>query len=199
MNVAILKNGKLWIKLKHSCYLSRMLKKVLLGLGLVIVGILLYVAVSPAEFTITRKAHYRWPPTEVFPHFNSPRMMDRWNPFLKQDPNAKITYSGPEEGVGASSTWESEKVGEGTVTIIESRPPEYVKVKLEFRKPMQGTNFAEYKIINDRETSDIVWSMSGRNNFFQRLVGIFINTDKIVGREFENGLNYLDEILSKGR
>jgi hypothetical protein len=135
----------------------------------------------------------------VYNQLNEPKKMEAWSPWSKLDPNAKITYSGSEVGVGATVTWVgNDEMGEGTETIIESIPNELVKTRLDFIRPMQATNIGEFIIKQKDDTQiEVTWVMSGTNNFFAKAMSVIFNCDAMVGAMFEEGLNNLKTILEK--
>ena len=102
-----------------------MLKKILIGLAVVIVVFLIVIALQPSTYSVTRSATIAAAPEAVFPHVNELKKWAAWNPWEKIDPNMKLTYEGPEAGVGASYSWAgNNEVGEGKMTITESKANE---------------------------------------------------------------------------
>ncbi len=175
-----------------------MLKKILIGLAVVVVLFVIVVALQPSSFRVTRSATIAVPPDAVFPHVNELKKWAAWNPWEKLDPNMKLTYEGPESGVGASYSWIGNKdVGEGRMTITESKPNESVQFKLEFFKPMAGTSDAEFTFKPQGSQTEVTWSMNGRNNFIAKAFCLFMNMDKMIGGQFEKGLADLKAIAEK--
>jgi hypothetical protein len=83
----------------------------------------------------------------VFAQVNDFHNWEAWSPWAKLDPAAKATFEGPHPGKGAIFRWAgNEEVGEGSMTITESRPSELIKIKLEFLKPFEATNTAEFTL-----------------------------------------------------
>ena len=112
-----------------------------------------------------------------------------WSPWAQLDPAAKYSFEGAPAGKGAAFSWAgTNKVGEGRMTITESRPNELVRIKLEFLKPFEATNTAEFTFRPEGERTAVTWSMFGHNNFISRAVFLFVNMDKALGGEFEKGL-----------
>ena len=109
-----------------------MFKKILLALVVILVVLAVVIAMQPADFTVSRSATVNAPPAAVFTQVNDFRKWEAWSPWLKMDPNTKVTFDGPAEGKGAKYAWVSEKTGEGNMTIAESQPNE--RVKLSFRR-----------------------------------------------------------------
>ena len=160
-------------------------------IGVVVVfGVLaLSVAARPADFKISRSATVPAAPAVVFPHVNDLHKWQAWSPWAKLDPNAKNTYEGPPEGVGASFAWDGNRnVGAGKMTITESKANELVRFRLDFEKPMKGTNIAEFTFQAQDKGTVVTWTMTGKYGFMGKLFDMIINCEKMVGAQFEKGL-----------
>jgi uncharacterized protein YndB with AHSA1/START domain len=168
---------------------------------LVVVGIVVLLAVTiatrPSEFRITRSATISAPPAEVFARVNDFHRWQEWSPWAKRDPNAKNSYEGSASGPGAIFRWSgNSQVGEGGMTILESRPNELILIKLEFLKPFKATNSAEFTFKPAGRDTAVTWSMSGRHNPMMKAFGLFMNLDKMVGGDFEKGLANLNAVVT---
>jgi len=112
-----------------------------------------------------------------------------WSPWAKLDPDAKQTYEGPGEGTGAVFRWAgNDRIGEGAMTITDSRPAELVTFRLDFLKPFAATNIAEFTFKPDGSGTLVAWSMTGKRNLMFKAICLFMNMDKMVGGQFEQGL-----------
>ncbi len=172
-----------------------MLKKILIVIGVIVVAFVIIVALQPAEFHVARTATVAAPAEVVFAQVNELKKWEAWSPWVKIDPAMKQTYEGPASGIGAISRWAgNNQVGEGSMTITESRPNELLRFTLEFIKPMAGTSTAEFSFRPEGNQTSITWSMSGRNNFIAKAMCMFMNMDKMVGGQFEKGLAQLKSI-----
>jgi hypothetical protein len=157
--------------------------------GALVAALLLYASTMPDTCEIARSIHISAPPERIFPLIDSPRAMNEWNPFVKPDPNIKLSYSGPESGVGAANDFEgNSKVGAGRAEIIESIPPAKVTVSLRMDRPFKCQNRIEFTIAPRTEGSDVTWAMSGSRPFIGKLMSVFISAEKMVGPAFEAGL-----------
>lgn len=172
-----------------------MVKKILIGLAVAIAVFLVVVALQPSHFSITRSTTIAAAPAAVFPHVNELRKWEAWSPWARLDPNMKATYRGPAAGVGAESAWAgNNEVGEGSMTITESRAGERVRFRLDFVKPMAGTAAAEFTFQPQGNQTVVAWTMSGENSFVCKAIGMFVNCDKMVGEQFEKGLAQLKTV-----
>lgn len=175
-----------------------MIKKVLLVLTIGILCLVGFIATRPNDFLITRSSTYNASADAIFAQINDLHNWNQWSPWAKLDPNAQAIFEGMPSGVGAQFHWiGNNKVGEGKMTIIESRANEYVKYRLEFIKPFAATNTAEFIIVPVGENTTLTWSMSGKNNFIGKAMSVFMNCDKMVGGQFEQGLSNLRAIVEK--
>ena len=175
-----------------------MLKIIGILLVLAVVGLLVYAAMQPEDFRIQRSTTVKAPPERIYPHIADFRAWGPWSPWEKKDPAMKRTFSGPDSGVGAAYAWEGDKnVGTGKMTILEATAPGKVVIKLEFLKPFEATNTAEFTLQPQGGSTTITWAMTGKNNFLAKLMCVFMNMEKMVGPDFEAGLAGLKAIAEK--
>lgn len=172
-----------------------MLKKILLALVLVVIVFAVVVVMQPADFKVERSATIAAPAAVVFSQVNDLHKWEAWSPWAKLDPSAKATYAGPDSGKGAKHSWAGNgDVGEGTMTIVESRPNELVGIKLEFLKPFAATNDVAFTFKPDGDLTLVTWTMTGKNNFIAKAMHLFIDCDKMIGGFFDQGLNSMKTI-----
>jgi hypothetical protein len=151
-----------------------------------------FVALQPSRYRVTRKAAIAAPPPVVFAQVNDFHNWEAWSPWAKLDPAAKNTFEGPSAGPGAIFRWSgNDQIGEGNMTIMESRPDELIRIKLEFIRPMAGTSDVEFEFQPVRDQTAVSWTMTGENNFIGKAFCLFMNMDKTVGGDFEKGLALL--------
>jgi uncharacterized protein YndB with AHSA1/START domain len=173
-----------------------MVKTILIVLAAVALVVVVVVAMQPSEFRVTRSTTVAAPPAAVFAQVNDFHRWEAWNPWGKIDPAMKQTYQGAPAGTGAIYTWTANKeVGEGLMTLTESRPNDLISIKLEFFKPFAATNTAEFTFKPEGNQTLVTWSMRGDNNFMAKAIHLFINMDKMVGGQFEEGLASMKSVV----
>jgi|SRR5262245_44173959 len=173
-----------------------MLKWTLLGVVAAIAVFAVIVALQPADFRVERSATMRAPATAAYAQVNDFQNWRAWSPWEKIDPALKRSYDGPKAGTGAVYAWQGNKdVGEGRMTITESKPGELVRIKLEFFKPFAATSTAEFSFKPAGDSTAVTWSMSGQNNFLSRAICLFVSMDKMVGGMFEQGLGQMKSVV----
>ncbi|MBN1209890.1 MAG: SRPBCC family protein [Myxococcaceae bacterium] len=172
-----------------------MLKKILLGLVAAIVAFAGFVSTRPSTFTVQRSATLQAPPDYAFALVNDFHQWEQWSPWSKLDPNQKATFDGPSSGVGAKFSWSgNDQVGEGRMTIEESKPNELVRIKLEFLKPWEATNTTTFAFQStDNGGVSVTWKMEGNNDFMGKAFSLFMDMDGMVGKDFEKGLASMKE------
>jgi len=174
-----------------------MLKIIVVAAVLIVVGLAEYVATRPSEFTISRSRTVAAPPAVVHAYVNDFRKWPEWSPWEKLDPAMKKEVSGAPAGPGAVYVWSgNDRVGEGRMTIIDSRPPESVTIHLEFMKPWTATNTAQFEFTPSGSGTNVTWTMSGQNSFVAKAVSLFMDLDRMVGPDFERGLANLDAVTA---
>ena len=174
-----------------------MIKKILGGLAAIVATLLIVAALRSGEFRVERSATLAASPAELFEHVNDHHKFAVWNPFLKLDPNVKNTYSGPDAGVGAVCSWEGNSdVGAGSCTIIESKPGELVRCRMDWKRPMEGTSTVDFTFRPVGDKTVVTWAMYGKNNFMGKVVSIFLDCDKMCGPHFEKGLADLGAVAA---
>ena len=135
-------------------------------------------------------------PAAVFAQVNDFHNWEAWSPWAKLDPACKNSFDGAHAGKGAGFAWAgNEKVGEGRMTITESRPSDLILIRLEFLKPFKATNTADFTFKAEGNQTIVTWSMSGKNNFFFKAFGLFVDCDKMVGKDFEKGLASMKSLV----
>lgn len=166
-----------------------MLKKILLILAFVVLVFFVVAMLQPAEYRVVRAATIAAPPAVVFARVNDLHKFQEWSPWAKLDPAAKTTFEGPPAGTGAIFNWSgNHEVGEGRMTITESRPNELIRFKLNFVKPFAGTSDAEWTFKPQGNQTAVTWSMSGKKNFISKAISVFMSMDQMIGSQFEKGL-----------
>ncbi|HVP67647.1 MAG TPA: SRPBCC family protein [Anaeromyxobacteraceae bacterium] len=166
-----------------------MVKKILFAVVGVVVLFGAYVATRPSAYRIERSAPVAAPPEVVYAQIADFHRWKDWSPWAHLDPKMRDTLGGAPAGLGAVYEWSgNDKVGEGRMTIVGARPNEEVDIRLEFLKPWSQTSRTEFRLKPEAGGTRVTWAMSGENDFVGKAYGVFVDMDRIVGRDFEKGL-----------
>jgi uncharacterized protein YndB with AHSA1/START domain len=173
-----------------------MKKALLIAFGLLVVAVGIFaavVAMQPNDFRIGRSIEINAPAAAVFPHVNDFHKWEKWNPWIELDPNAKYTHEGNPQGEGAIYRWAgNDDVGEGSMTIVESKPSERIKIRLDFIKPMEDTADVFFTFVPASESSPdktkVTWEMTGEYNFFGKAICLVMQMEKEMIKQLDKGL-----------
>jgi uncharacterized protein YndB with AHSA1/START domain len=166
-----------------------MLKIIGIVIVVLIAGVLILAATRPDTFRVQRAASIKAPPEKIFALINDFNRWGAWSPWEKKDPAMKRTFGAKTSGKGAVYAWEGNKdVGQGRMEIAESVPPSKVALNLDFVKPFAAHNLVEFTLEPKGDATNVTWAMQGDTPYFAKIIHVFINMDKMVGKDFETGL-----------
>jgi uncharacterized protein YndB with AHSA1/START domain len=172
---------------------ERTMKKVLavlLGLvALFVVTVLVLAAGKPDTFRIERSQTMRATPERVLTEVDDFHHWARWSPWEKLEPTMQRTYSGAASGKGAVYAWEGKKeAGAGRMEIIEVKPAREVAIRLDFTAPFPASNVATFSFEPAGDATKVTWAMTGPSPFVSKIMQVFVDMDKLLGKDFEAGL-----------
>jgi uncharacterized protein YndB with AHSA1/START domain len=175
-----------------------MLLKITIVVIVVIAGILLFAAMKPDTIRIQRSITINAPQETVFALINDFHNWPQWAPQDKQDPSLKRAFSGPPSGSGAASDWAgSGNSGQGHMRITESIPYRSVSLKVDFVKPFEAHNRNDFTLKPVNGSTEVTWTMEGSNVYMMKVMGVFVNMDRMMGKHFEDGLGNLKAVAEK--
>ncbi|GAB4510148.1 MAG: SRPBCC family protein [Allomuricauda sp.] len=159
--------------------------------------ILLLAAIAPKRYDVSRSIEINRPKSVVFGYLQLLKNQDEWSPWGKRDPNMVKNFTGTDGEVGAVSSWKGNKdVGEGEQELTRIVDGERIESELRFLKPFKSTSnaYMETKAV-DADTTKVIWGFSGKNKFPMSIMMLFMSMDKAIGKDFEEGLASLKQIL----
>lgn len=166
-----------------------MLKIIAIVIVVAVVAVLGFAATRPDTFRVQREIDIKAPPEKVFALIDDFHHWTTWSPWEKLDPAMKRTYGGPANGKGANYAWEgSSKVGAGRMEIVDSTSPGRIQIQLDFLKPFEAHNTAEFTLQPKGDVTHVTWAMFGPSPFISKVMGLFFSMDAVVGKDFETGL-----------
>ena len=175
-----------------------MFKTILIVIVVLIAAILVYAATMPDDFRVQRTTSIKASPEKIFALINDLHRWDSWSPWEKMDPAMQRTFSGATAGKGAVYAWQgNSKVGEGRMEIADASPPSRGMIKLDFIKPIEGHNTAEFTLDPKGDSTNVTWSMYGPSGYIAKVIGVFASMDKMIGKEFETGLANMKAVAER--
>jgi hypothetical protein len=175
-----------------------MLKRIGITIVVLIGVMLVYAAMKPDTFRIQRSAAINAPPEKIFSFLNDFHNWTAWSPWEKMDPALKRTYGGTESGKSAVYEWDgNNQVGQGRMEISDTSPPSHILIKLDFLKPFEAHNTAEFTLDSGGRSTQVTWAMYGPQPYMAKVMSLFLDMDKMVGEQFEQGLANLKAVSEK--
>ncbi|WP_137920213.1 SRPBCC family protein [Hydrogenophaga sp. 2FB] len=175
-----------------------MIKTLALLIGAVIAVLLIYAATRPDAFHVERSTTIQAPPERLHPLINDLQRFNTWNPYNRKDPQMQGRYSGASAGPGAVYDFEGNKdVGKGRISVTATSAPSNVVMRLDMFEPFAGSNVVTFSLVPEGGATRVTWAMDGPSPFIARLIGVFMNMDQMIGRDFEAGLANLKALAEK--
>ena len=174
-----------------------MLKVILIISVALIALILIYAATRPDDFHVERSINIKAAPEKIFGLINDLHRWNEWTPYNK-DQAMRKTYSGSASGKGAAYSWEGNKdVGKGEIAITESIPFSRIVFDLHMIEPFEGHNVAAFSLNAAGDSTRVTWSLDDKQKLMVKVMGIFMNMDRMIGKDFEAGLANLKTVAEK--
>jgi uncharacterized protein YndB with AHSA1/START domain len=175
-----------------------MMLKVIGAVVLFVVAILVIAAFRSNTIQIQRSRTIQAPPEKIFALINDFHNWKLWAPQDLEDSTLKRTFSGPENGLGAESEWSgSGNSGKGRMEIVESDGPRKISIKVDFVKPFEAHNINVFTLEPVGTSTKVTWEMRGTNAYFMKVMGIFMNMGRLMGKHFDAGLENLQKASEK--
>jgi hypothetical protein len=157
-----------------------------------IAAVLVAAAFRPDSFQVVRSTTVQADAGKLHPLINDLHQFNTWNPFERKDPQIKGEYRGPAAGPGAAYHFEGGKSGSGSLRVVDSAP-QRVTMELHMRKPMEGRNRIVFTLQPRGAATEVTWAMDGPMPYLSKLITMFVDMDRMIGGDFENGLALLKQ------
>ncbi|MGT2435766.1 SRPBCC family protein [Bradyrhizobium betae] len=169
-----------------------------LVLAVGIVAVLAFAFTKPDSFRVERSLKVKAPADAIYPQVADFRRWTGWSPYENRDPAMKRTYGGAAQGKGATYAWDgNNNVGAGHMEILEASTPSKLRIKLDFERPFEGHNTAEFTFVPQGDATQVTWAMDGPAPFMSKVMQVFVNMDNMIGKDFEAGLASLKKLSEK--
>lgn len=169
-----------------------------IALAILIAVVLVLAAMRPDTFRVQRSIDINAPADKIFPLINDYRNWGSWSPYEHVDPDMQRTFSGPPSGKGSIYEWRGNKsIGHGRMEILDTAPPSKVVIKLDFFSPFEAHNMAEFTMQPRGSATNVTWAMHGPVPFMAKIIHMFMNMDRMVGGQFQQGLVSMKAVAEK--
>jgi hypothetical protein len=174
-----------------------MLRLIGLLISAALIGLLAWVGLQPDTYRVERSAVINASPAHVYGQVYDFQKWQAWSPWMKLDPNSKVTFVGPTSGPGAIMRWAgNENVGRGAMAITEARPDEAIKIRLDFVEPMESVSDVVFTFQPEGQGTKVTWALNGKQGYIERLICTIMGLDvqQMVGADYERGLANLKSV-----
>lgn len=171
--------------------------KFLKVLGIIIVVLAVIIIVGgfflPKTYSVSRSAVINAPDSVLYKNITDFNEFLTWNPWMKKEPNVKTVVTGAPSQPGHMYTWEGKETGAGYMKILTVAQNKDADIELKFIKPFESLADTKFSITSEGTGNKVTWTMSGENNLIGKWMCLFMDMDKMVGKDFEEGLKFLKE------
>ena len=165
------------------------------GLAVAVAAVLIYTATRPDTFRVARSAAVAAPPERIYPLIADMRGWTAWSPYEAKDPAMKRSYEGAASGKGAVYAWDGNRnVGKGRMEVIAVSQPSRITIALDMISPMEAHNVVDFTLEPKGAATEVTWAMRGESPYIAKLIGVFLNMDEMIGKDFEAGLANLKRV-----
>lgn len=176
-------------------------KKIALGVVVVLVlaiaGLLAVASGQPDTFAISRSRQIAATPEALWPHLADFAKWQAWSPWAKLDPDQTTTVTGTAASVGHKSVWSGNSdVGKGQMVVTKVDAPRELGIDLTFLEPIEANNTTTFVLTRSGDKTTVQWQMTGQNNLASKVMGVLMDMDAMVGKDFEEGLANLDAVVT---
>jgi effector-binding domain-containing protein len=173
--------------------------------GVVIVAIVLLVVfliagfLGPKGFKMERSIDINAPRAVVYKNISDYKNWMKWSPWVKLDSNCVYDYYGSQKQVGAGFKWKGNaKAGEGDMHTLDMTENDSLTSQLTFIKPWSAEAIEGFKLVDGANGSTkLTWTFNQEFSFMKRPFMLFMNMEKMLGPDYENGLANLKAISEK--
>lgn len=175
-----------------------MFKKIMIGVGVVLVCFFLYVTTRPSYFNYERSGVINAPAHKIYPYISQLRLGEQWSPYEKKDPQMKKEFIGEDATVGTVMTFAGNKeVGAGSLEILSLEPNSSVDLRLIMTEPMNADHKIHYRLTPVENGTRFTWSMEGDGGFLGKLMTVLIDCEAMIGGDLEKGIENLKALVEE--
>ena len=164
---------------------------------ILVAALLAFATTRPDQFRVERLIAIDAPTAKIYPLIADFHNWRAWSPWENMDADLKRSYSGAPAGERAVYEWEGRKAGTGRMEIKHASPDWHLLIQLDFIKPLEGHNTAEFTLTPLANATTVTWAMYGPTKFIGKLMSVFVSMDKYLGGQFERGLQNLKAAAEK--
>jgi hypothetical protein len=172
------------------------LKFILIAVVVLVLLLLVLHLIAPKEAKLERSVLISASKEAIFPYILYFVKRDEWSPWMEMDSNVKTELEGEDGTLNAVWRWEgNNKVGKGHQKNTNIVPNESVDTIVTFEKPWQSQAGSYLRLEEKTDATMVRWGFSTKMSFPFTILGLLMNMDKAVGKDYEKGLNKLKKLV----
>lgn len=177
--------------------MKKIILTVLAVIALIVVIVLIIASTKPDSFRVERNITINAKPEKIYAFVNDFHNWKAWSPFEKLDTAMTKTFSGAEKGIGAKYEWKgNSNAGAGKMEITDTTSTK-ISITIDFIEPIESKNYIEFTFEPDENGTNVTWAMNGPSEFISKVMQVFFSMDKMIGKDFEEGLGNLKNLAEK--
>jgi len=173
---------------------------IILGVIAGIIALLLILALFAKKgYSVHREIVINKPKHEVFNYVKLLKNQDNYSKWVMTDPNMKKVFTGTDGTVGFVYGWNGNKqAGEGEQEIKNIKDGERVDVEIRFKRPFEAVGYGDMVLKPaSGDQTHVRWGMSSSMKYPMNVMLLFMNMDKLLGKDLDTSLITLKGILEK--
>ena len=165
-----------------------------------LVALVLVIALfTQKDYSVNREIIINKPRPDVFNYIRYLKNQENYSKWVMMDPQMKKEFKGTDGTVGFIYAWDGNKAaGKGEQEIKRIKEGEKLEMEIRFEKPFEG--IASVPFVTESVSADqtkVKWGMSSAMKYPMNFMLLFMNMDKMLGKDLEISLSNLKTILEK--
>ncbi len=175
----------------------KIFKYILFLLLIVIIAGGIYFGTQDGNYDVARSKEFNAPAEVIYDQVKDYKTWKEWGPWMDEDDQLEITYAEKSEGEGASYSWKSEQMGDGSMKTVKVIPNKEIDQKITFNTPIGDSESDVYWRFEPSETegkTKVTWGMKGKHSFMEKVIMAFQSEDfeTSLGDMYAKGLSNLE-------
>jgi len=179
----------------------RIVKRVLIVIAILVAIPLIIALFTKKDYAVERAIVINKPKQEVFDYVKLLRNQDNFSVWTRLDPKMKKDFRGTDGTVGFVYAWDSEGskgAGAGEQKIVKINEGESVDMNLHFIRPFEGLADARFTTAEVAAgQTKVTWGFKSSMKYPMNAMLLFMDMDKVLGKDLETGLKDLKSVLEK--
>ncbi len=169
--------------------------KTLLILLLALLGLFILLGLmGPGQVRVERSVLVPAPTAVVFDRVGTLAGLRSWGPWQDLDKDPIQGIQGVDGAVGSVWSWSGDTLGDGRQEVLSVKAGKEFRTRITFSRPRRSSYESIYAVEARGDSTRVLWTITGENDFTGRLVGVFVDVERMVGPDMDRGLVRLSQL-----